>query len=115
MLGASNNPERYSNMLIRRLKAKGHEVFPVNPAFQTIEGLPVYKRVEDLPPGLDVLSIYMNESRSALLGDAIVASGIPRVVFNPGAENPELERRLSEKGSEALEACSLVLLGMDQL
>jgi predicted CoA-binding protein len=115
VLGASDKEDRYSNLLIRRLKAKGHEVFPVNPALQTIEGLPVYKRVEDLPGGLDVLSIYMNAGRSQAIADSILASGIPKVVFNPGAENPELERKLAEKGAEPLEACSLVLLGMNQL
>jgi predicted CoA-binding protein len=115
VLGASDKEDRYSNLLIRRLKAKGHEVYPVNPALKNILGFPVYKRVEDLPPGLDVLSIYMNESRSGAIADSIVAAGIPKVVFNPGAENPDLERRLEQKGAEPLEACSLVLLGMDQL
>src|SRR3954470_22240064 len=91
VLGASVNPDRYSNLLIARLKGKGHEVFPINPAFKSIHGLPVYPTLEALPPGLDVLSIYMNAHRSDALADAIVACGIPKVIFNPGAENPELE------------------------
>jgi hypothetical protein len=57
----------------------------------------------------------MNARRSDPLAESILASGIPKVVFNPGAENPALESRLEAKGAEALEACSLVLLGMDQL
>lgn len=115
ILGASDKPERYSYLLMKRLLAKGHEVYPVNPALASIEGHPVYKNVEALPKGLDVLSIYMNASRSEPLAEAILASGIPKVVFNPGAENPSLESRLEAKGAQALEACSLVLLGMDQL
>jgi predicted CoA-binding protein len=115
VLGASDNPNRYSNLLIRRLLAKGHQVFPINPALKNIEGLPVYRRLEDLPAGIDVLTVYMNADRSHALADAILAAAIPKVVFNPGAENPDLEDRLAAKGSEPLEACSLVLLGMDQL
>lgn len=115
ILGASDKPDRYSHLLMCRLLAKGHEVYLVNPFLKTIEGKPVYKDVASLPPGLDVLTVYMNASRSEPLSEAIVASGIPKVVFNPGAENPALEHRLEAKGAQVLEACSLVLLGMDQL
>ena len=115
VLGASDNPERYSNLLIRRLHAKGHEVFPINPALRTIDGLQVYPNVGALPPGIDVLTVYMNAQRSDALADSLLASGIPKIIFNPGAENPALQKRLEEKGIEVLEACSLVLSGLDQI
>jgi uncharacterized protein len=115
VLGASVNPNRYSNMLIKRLLAKGHEVFPVNPAIQTIEGVRVYPNVESLPAGIDILSVYMRAERSDSLADSLLVCGIPKVIFNPGAENPAVQKRLEEKGVEVLEACSLVLSGLDQL
>jgi predicted CoA-binding protein len=115
VLGASDNPDRYSNMLIKRLQGKGHEVFPVNPGVAVIAGLPVFRTVGDLPPGIDVLSVYMNASRSDALADAILESGIPRVIFNPGAENDSLAKRLKEKGVEVEYACSLVLSSLEEL
>lgn len=115
VLGASDKPDRYSNLLIKRLRAKGHEVFPVNPALKTIDGLPVYPTLQALPPGIDVLSVYMSAERSEALSDAILGSAIPRVIFNPGAENEALEKRLQDKGFQVEEACSLVLSGIDQL
>lgn len=115
VLGASDKPDRYSNMLIRRLHAKGHAVYPINPALPAIDGIPVYRALADLPPGVDVLSVYMNAGRSSELADAIVASRIPRVIFNPGAENPGLAVRLAGAGVQVEEACSLVLSGMDKL
>lgn len=115
ILGASDKPDRYANILMRRLLAKGHEVFPVNPFLTSIDGRRVYRSLEDLPVGVDVLSIYLNARRSDPLSKAILASGIPKVIFNPGAENHALERALEAKGANALEACSLVLLGMDRL
>jgi predicted CoA-binding protein len=115
VLGASNKPDRYSNQLIKRLRAKGHEVFPVNPALAAIDGLPVYRTLQDLPKGIDVLTVYMNAERSAALAEAILAAGIPRVIFNPGAENGDLEKRLQDQGFQVEEACSLVLSGIDQL
>jgi predicted CoA-binding protein len=115
VLGASDKPERYSNMLIQRLSAKGHPVYPVNPALKTIAGLPVYRTLADLPPGIEVLSVYMNAQRSSAIADAILASGIPRVIFNPGAENPDLAQRLAAAGVHVEEACSLVLSGLGQI
>ncbi|MDB5049321.1 MAG: CoA-binding protein [Fibrobacteres bacterium] len=115
VLGASDKADRYSNMLIKRLRARGHQVFPVNPALTAIDGLPVYRTLQDLPKGIDVLTVYMNAGRSDALADAILASGIPRVIFNPGAENEGLEKRLQDKGFRVEEACSLVLSDINQL
>ena len=115
VLGASDKEDRSSNMLIKRLRAKGHEVFPINPALPTLDGLPVYPTLESLPAGIDVLSVYMGAQRSDALADAMLASGISKVVFNPGAENPALQERLEAKGVEAMEACSLVLSSRDEL
>jgi predicted CoA-binding protein len=115
ILGASNKPDRYSYSLIKRLRARGHEVFPINPALTTIDGLPVYRSLKDLPPGIDVLTVYMNAGRSDALAEDILASGIPRVIFNPGAENDALAARLRDKGFRVEEACSLILSDIDQI
>jgi len=115
VLGASNNPDRISNLLIRRLLAKGHEVFPVNPALKTIEGLTVVNELSALPNDIDVLTLYVNAERSSVLADQIEGLKAKRVVFNPGAENPALQLRLSQNGTETSEACSLVLLSQNQL
>jgi hypothetical protein len=33
-----------------------------------------------------------------------------RIIFNPGTENDEFEKMAEDKGIEALEACTLVML-----
>ena len=115
ILGASDKPDRYSNMLIKRLRGKGHPVYPINPALKAIDGVPAYRSLAELPPGVEVLSVYMNAERSSAIADAILACGIPRVIFNPGAENPALAERLAAAGVHVEEACSLVLSGVGQL
>ena len=115
ILGASDKPDRYSNMLLKRLVASGRTAYPLNPVLKSIDGIPVYRSLAELPPGIGILSVYMNAQRSNEIADAILASGIPRVIFNPGAENPALAERLSAAGIQVEEACSLVLSGTGQL
>lgn len=115
VVGASPNPERYSNMLIRRLLRAGHTAYPITPKNGPIEGLAVYRDLAAAPRDADVLSLYVNAEVSSRMKDAILEAGVPKVVFNPGAENPTLREELRQKGVDTVEACSLVLLSMDQL
>lgn len=115
VLGASTKPDRYSNKAIRLLKDQGHEVVPVNPAYDEIEGMPVMKTLEEAIPGdIHTLTMYVGPDRSDALADAIRFARPERVIFNPGAENPVLAETLAREGIETLEACTLVLLNTGQ-
>ena len=114
VLGASDNPERYSYKAVKLLQEKGHEVFPVHPTLKQIEGQKVYASLKELPKPVDTLSVYVSKEVSSNLASEILGSGACRVIFNPGAENPELESRVSKQGMTALEACTLVLLRTNQ-
>ncbi len=109
VLGASDNPERYSNMAIRLLREHGHHVVPVHPALDAIDGLSVVKRLGDLPP-VDTLTLYVGAARLPGMAAEIVALRPGRVIFNPGTESPELQAALTAAGIPWEEACTLVML-----
>ncbi len=110
VLGASSNPERYSNKAIRMLLKHKHEVVPVNPAQPAIEGLPVAANLESLPAGIHTITVYVSSDISAKLLGALIAAKPSRVIFNPGAENPPVAKALQAAGIHTIEACTLVLL-----
>ena len=114
VLGASDQPDRYSYKAVMMLKEKGHTPFPVHPRIAEIEGLRVYRTLVDIPEAVDTITVYLAPPRSGAMADEILACGARRVIFPPGAENPDLERRLKDKGIEALEACTLVMLTTGQ-
>ena len=115
VLGASPKPERYSNKAIRMLREYGHTVLPVNPAQQEIEGLRVVASVDALPQGqVDTVTMYVSPQHSANLLPGLLRLKPKRVIFNPGAENPVLERELEKAGIAVEEACTLVLLRTGQ-
>ena len=114
VLGASNKPERYSYKAMKLLMEKGHAVFPVHPVLAEIDGMPVFKRLMDIPVPLHTITVYVGPDRSSALAAELLAARAKRVIFNPGAENPDLSRQLQAVHVEALNACTLVLLKTDQ-
>jgi predicted CoA-binding protein len=114
VIGASADPERYSYLAIELLNRKGHRVFPVHPRLPEIQGLKVYAALRELPEPVDTITLYVNSKISQKMGPEILTASPRRIIFNPGAENPELARLAAEKGIEAVEACTLVMLKTGQ-
>lgn len=114
VLGASAKPERYSNRALHLLLEKGFVVLPVHPALDEIEGLPVFKKLPDLGTPVDTVTVYLSPKLSAPLAEDLLAVKPRRVIFNPGTESPELQKKLRAAGLEVEEACTLVLLNTGQ-
>jgi predicted CoA-binding protein len=114
VLGASANPERYSNKAVRRLMEAGHRVIPVNPALAEIEGLAAAKSLGAIEDPVDTLTLYVGPERLAAMTEAIVHLAPKRVIFNPGTESPELASALDRAGIPHIEACTLVMLQTGQ-
>ena len=114
VLGASTNPERYSNKAILRLLENNHEVIPVHPALDEVEGLEVAPNLGAIDGAVDTLTMYVSPKLSSKMTDGILALKPGRVIFNPGTENAELQTALGEAGIPTLEACTLVLLATEQ-
>lgn len=110
VLGASPKPERYANMAIRLLGELGYRPFPVNPAFEEVEGLACYPRLGDISEPLHTVTLYLGPARSTPLIDEIVAAAPQRIIMNPGAENEQLAEAASSAGIEVVEGCTLVML-----
>ena len=111
VIGASPNVSRYSNMAVRKLKAYGHEVVAVGKQGGSIDGLPVHR---DYPmvEGVDTVTLYVGPANQPPLYDYVLSLQPKRIIFNPGTENPVLEKMAEEKGIETLEACTLVMLSI---
>ncbi len=114
VLGASNNPDRYSHKAVMLLKEKGHSPYPINPAIDSIEEIPAFASLPLVAVPIDVVTVYLGRANQDKIADDLLASRPQRVIFNPGAENPALARRLAESGIESIEACTLVLLKTGQ-
>ena len=113
IIGATTNPDRYSNLVIHRLRAKGYPVQAIGKKSGSVAGVEILN--EKVPmKNVHTVSIYLNPLKQPEYYDYIISLKPQRVIFNPGAENPEFSNLLLENGIEVDVACSMVLLASNQ-
>ena len=109
VLGASTNPGRYANIAVRKLHANGHIPLPVGLHPGTIDQIDI---LLDQPMLEDVhtVTLYMRAELQRTMFDYILGLQPERIIFNPGAENPELEKLARAQGIQPVRACTMVML-----
>ena len=113
VLGASENPDRYSNKAILSLQRKGHDIIAVGKRAGNVNGIEISAQpvqTEDV----DTVTLYLNPQNQQPYYDYILSLKPKRIVFNPGTENEKLERLAAKQGINVLEACTLVMLSTGQ-
>ena len=113
VLGASDNPERYSYLAIEKLNRYGHLVVAIGKKEGQVGDI---KIIDTHPDEKEVhtITLYLNPLLQKKYYDYILSLQPKRLIFNPGTENEELYNLAKANGIEPLEACTLVLLGTGQ-
>lgn len=113
VLGASDNPARYSFEAVSRLRKYGHEVVAVGRKAAEVAGVSIVTE----PPAVenvDTVTLYLNPTAQENYYDYILSLHPKRIIFNPGTENVALVELAAQNGIEPVEACTLVMLSTGQ-
>jgi predicted CoA-binding protein len=113
VLGASDHPSRYSFLAMQRLQAKDHPVVAIGKRKAKVGNILIETTKQDWQD-IDTVTIYLNPQNQKDYYDYILSLHPSRVIFNPGAENPELEALCKQHNINPVEACTLVLLSTGQ-
>lgn len=113
VLGASENPARYSNLALKRLRSANYPVVAIGRKSGQVGDVEILKQ-KDPVEGVDTITLYLNPANQKEYYDYILSLKPRRIIFNPGTENPELEQLAIENNIEPIEACTLVMLSTGQ-
>ena len=96
--GVSRDPKQPANLIYRRLRDTGHDVFAVNPNAEEVEGDRCYGAVTAIPGGVDGVVVVTPAEQSKYVVDECAAAGVPRVWLHRGMGPGSLT-------DEAVDAC----------
>jgi len=113
VLGASENPARYSNMAIKRLKSHQHPIIAIGNKPGVVAGIPIGTEKTKMDD-IDTVTLYLNPTLQKEYYDYIISLHPKRIIFNPGTENDELAELAFKNNIKPVEACTLVLLTTGQ-
>ena len=113
VLGASDNPGRYSYLAVHRLRNHGHPVIAIGKKPGKVADVDISKE-KSPQQGVDTITLYLNPLHQKMYYDYIVSLNPKRIIFNPGTENDELVVLAEQNGIKTLEACTLVMLSTGQ-
>jgi len=113
VLGASDNPARYSFLAINRLRRFDHPVVAVGKKPAVVEDVQIGKEKQPFE-NVDTVTLYLNPFHQKEYYDYILSLKPRRIIFNPGTENIELEELAKQNNIQPVHGCTLVMLSTGQ-
>ena len=95
-----NSHHPAANLIYRRLKTTGHDVFPVNPHMQTFEGERCYPDLKSIPGGVDGVVIITRPETTEQIVRECDAAGVHYVWMHQS-----MGKKTSSVSPAAVEYC----------
>jgi predicted CoA-binding protein len=98
IVGLSPKPHRDSNRIARYLLERGYDVIPVYPREEQILGQKVYRRVQDIPGGVDLVNVFRRSEGIASVVDDALAARAPALWCQLDCVDEEAAARATKAG-----------------
>lgn len=109
VIGASENPERYSYKAVKLLKRHKHEVIALAKRKGKIDDTEIVTEIEP-ESEIHTVTLYLSPKNQAEYYKKILDLNPQRIIFNPGTENDELKQLAEQSNIKTIENCTLVML-----
>ena len=113
VLGGSLNSFRYSYKAITSLRERGFPVVSIGRKEGLVSDVHIVSALATYED-IHTVSIYLSEENQKKYEEYILSLKPKRIIFNPGAENMKLYQMAESMGVEVMNACTLVLLSLNQ-
>ena len=85
VVGASNDPAKYGNVIVRNLAGKGYTVLPVNPREREIAGIPAFPNLSAVPLPVDIVDVVTPPAVTNEVLEEAARLGLPAVWLQDGS------------------------------
>ncbi|MFN3967078.1 MAG: CoA-binding protein [Endomicrobiia bacterium] len=87
VVGSFRNESKFAYKILRFLKNKGYDVYPVNPKLSEVDGIKCYPSVIDIPLVVDLVDLVTPPKVTEEIVKQCLQKGIKRIWLQPGAES----------------------------
>lgn len=109
VVGLSPRPERDSHRVAQYLQARGYEIVPVYPREERILGQQVYRRVRDIPGGVDLVDVFRRGQDLPEVVEDALAARAPALWFQIDCVNEDAAARATAAGATVvMDRCIMV-------
>ncbi len=109
VVGASNDPSKYGNVIVRNLAAKGYTVLPVNPKEKEIAGLPAFPDLASVPGPVHLVDVVTPPPVTRRVLEEAARRGLPAVWLQDGSyDDAALAVAAAAPFKTVYEACIMV-------
>src|SRR3954468_19908368 len=106
MVGASSNPEKASNGIMRKLQSVGYRVIPVNPRETEVLGERAYPSLIDVPERVDIVDVFRRAEDTPAIADDAVTIGAKALWLQTGIVSEDAAARAKAGGlTVVMDAC----------
>jgi hypothetical protein len=109
VLGASPNPLRFSNKMVKSLLRHGFEAVPLGIRTGEIAGVKILTGKPKIQ-NIHTVSLYLAPHRQKEYYDYILSLQPRRIIFNPGTHNQELIQLAGKNNIEPITDCALIMI-----
>jgi len=110
VVGASNNPEKYGNIIVKNLLGKGYAVVPVNPKEETIAGLKVAADLASVEPPVHIVNLVTPPAVTLGVLAKVAELGLPNVWLQDGSfDDAVLDYVATAPFKTVYDACIMVV------
>ena len=98
MVGASSNPDKASNGIMRKLQSVGYRVIPVNPRETEVLGERAYPSLIDVPERIDIVDVFRRAEDTPPIADEAVTIGAKALWLQTGIVSDDAATRAKAGG-----------------
>lgn len=111
VIGASADRRKFGNKAVRAFRDAGETVVAINPHERTIEGVPCYPTVLDVPGRIDMVTVYLPPDVMPPVLKELATRQVGEVWLNPGADRDDVVAEARRLGLRVIVACSILGVG----